>query len=348
MWRVIDSNLNRLREGLRVLEDIARFILNDPNLTRQLKAMRHSLKGPQPPLELLRARRAAEDVGAEPEAAEEQRADMLALVLANARRAQEALRVLEEFAKLPEAISYLDWAELKGFRFTLYSLEQELTARLLRQERRRKVSGLYVLVDPELARGRSEIEVTRQALAGGAAMIQLRDKRRSKGEILPLARELRRLCEEAGALFIVNDHADLAAAVNAHGLHVGQKDLPIAAVRPLLPLDCIVGRSNATLEEALRSQEEGADYVSVGAIFPTTSKDDARPAGLETLQHVAQQVSVPVVAIGGINETNVHQVMAAGATAVAVISAVVSADDVTAAARRLAQLIESSGQSQRT
>jgi thiamine-phosphate pyrophosphorylase len=202
--------------------------------------------------------------------------------------------------------------------------------------RRYELHGLYVIIDPEVAAGRDEVEVARQALAGGARLIQLRDKRQEKGVQLPIARALRDLCAEREALFIVNDHVDLALTVEAHGVHVGQKDLPVSAVRRLVPREMIVGCSTNNPEEARRAEADGADYVSVGRLFPTGSKADTRPATTETLRAVKAAVSLPVCAIGGISETNIDEVVAAGADMAAVIAAVVAAPDVEEATRGLA------------
>ncbi len=199
-----------------------------------------------------------------------------------------------------------------------------------------KLRGLYLIIDPEVAGARDEVEVARQAIKGGARLVQLRDKRRQKGLQLPVAEALLRLCRERGALFIVNDHVDLALAVGSHGVHVGQKDLPVAVVRRLVPRGMIVGCSTNNAEEARRAEADGADYVSVGRLFPTGSKEDTRPATLETLRAVKAAVSVPVCAIGGIDESNIDAVIAAGADMAAVIAAVTAAPNVREAARRLA------------
>jgi thiamine-phosphate diphosphorylase len=201
---------------------------------------------------------------------------------------------------------------------------------------RNKLHGLYVIIDPAVSRGRDEAEIARRAIEGGARLIQLRDKSREKGLQLPVARELRDICRRAGALFIVNDHVDLALAVEADGVHVGQKDLPVSVVRRLVPREMIVGCSTNNPEEARKAEADGADYVSVGRLFPTTSKRDTRPAGTDTIRAVKAAVSVPVCAIGGINESNIDEVIAAGVDMVSVISAVVADDDVRQAARRLA------------
>jgi len=198
------------------------------------------------------------------------------------------------------------------------------------------IRGLYVIVDPEQTRGRDAVEVARQAIEGGASVIQWRDKARDKGEQLPQLRAVRDLCRRHGAILIVNDHADLSLACQADGVHLGQKDLPPAAVRAFAPPEFIVGVSTNSVEEARRAQADGASYVAVGALFATASKADTRPASPQRLREVKQAVSVPVVGIGGINEGNIDEVLAAGADAVAVISAVTGADDVREAAAGLA------------
>lgn len=198
-----------------------------------------------------------------------------------------------------------------------------------------QLRGLYVIIDPEMAEGRDEVELGREALAGGARLLQLRDKTRGKGVQFPIAQALRRLCEEHGAPFVVNDHVDLALAVGADGVHVGQKDLPVSVVRRLVPTEMIVGCSTNNPDEARQAEADGADYVSVGRLFPTGSKEDTRPATIETLRAVKAALSVPVCAIGGINEGNIDEVVAGGADMAAVIAAVIAAPDVREAARQL-------------
>ena len=198
-----------------------------------------------------------------------------------------------------------------------------------------KIKGLYVIVDAQAAQGRDLVKVAEAVLRGGARIIQLRDKVHDKGDVLPAARSIRDLCREHDALLIINDHADLAVACSAHGVHLGQHDLPTREARDVLRPDQMIGTSNALLEEALESARQGADYVAVGAIFPTTTKEKTRPAGLETLQMVKERVSMPVVAIGGITLDNVAQVVSAGADAVCVISAVIGAPDPEGAARAM-------------
>jgi thiamine-phosphate diphosphorylase len=198
----------------------------------------------------------------------------------------------------------------------------------------RGLQGLYVIVDPEFSPA-GVLATAEAALKGGARMIQWRDKFREKGLQLPECREIARMCERYDSLLIVNDHADLTLAAGAHGLHVGQKDLPVDEARSIMPTPILIGTSNATLEEAIDSQQLGADYIAVGRMFPTATKTNTRPAGLETLRAVRQVAQVPVVAIGGITEGNIEAVVEAGADLIAVISSVTDAPDPACAARRL-------------
>jgi thiamine-phosphate pyrophosphorylase len=199
-----------------------------------------------------------------------------------------------------------------------------------------RLRGLYVIVDPAVAGGREVSHVAREAIAGGAALVQWRDKTREKGPQLADVRALAEICRGAGVPLIVNDDVDLALAAEANGVHVGQSDLAVSVVRRLVPDGWIVGASTNNADEARAAVADGADYVSVGNLFGTTSKDDTRPATLETLREVKAAVSVPVCAIGGIDETNIAGVVAAGADMAAVISVVMASDNPRAAAERLA------------
>lgn len=200
---------------------------------------------------------------------------------------------------------------------------------------------LYVLTDARVARGRSLVELVAAALEGGATAIQLREKSLSTLDQVTLGKELRRLTTDAGALFIVNDRADIACVLEADGVHLGQDDLPVAAARKILGPDAIVGGSAGNLEELARSLAAGVDYLGVGPMYPTGTKSDAGPPiGPAGLALIRQNTDLPIVGIGAIDAENAAPVIAAGADGVAVISAVIGADDVKAAARRLRQAVE--------
>jgi thiamine-phosphate pyrophosphorylase len=187
----------------------------------------------------------------------------------------------------------------------------------------KQIGRLHVLTDTVLQSRFTHTELTRLAIAGGADTIQFRQKQGSTGEMIEVARNMKRLCAEAGVTFIVNDRLDVAVAAEADGVHLGQEDFPIPMGREILGKDRIVGGSAATMEEAQKCLSEGADYVGFGPVFPTSSKDDAGPvSGIEILKQVVEAISVPIIAIGGISAENTSEVLSAGAHGIAVISAV--------------------------
>jgi thiamine-phosphate pyrophosphorylase len=200
--------------------------------------------------------------------------------------------------------------------------------------------GLYVVTDEKLSKGITHSEIARRAIAGGADIIQLRDKTCDCSYLRKCAEEIRDIARDAGVPFIVNDRLDIALQAGTDGVHLGQEDTPLKFARRVAPKGFIIGVSAGTLQEALDAERDGADYVGLGPIFSTASKSDAGEAcGLEMLREVKSRLSVPVVAIGGINAGNAAEVISAGADGIAVISAVVSQDDVTAAARKLKEII---------
>ena len=216
----------------------------------------------------------------------------------------------------------------------------------LRQAQAERIRGLYVIIDPEVTGGREPLDIARAAINGGARMLQLRDKLRDKGEQLPLGIALRDLCAANDALLIINDHADLAAALGPEhvGLHVGQTDLPVAEARQVLAPGQVLGRSNREIDLIIESQRMGADHVAFGAMYTTTTKQVTRaPQGPERLRQARAAATVPLVAIGGITAANVGPVVAAGADAICVTAAVGSAPDPEAAAAELTAAIRAAG-----
>ena len=250
------------------------------------------------------------------------------------------MRVLEELTKAPGMPSELISENYKQSRFHLYALEQDILARLLRQDKVQKLKGLYVIIDGQWLRGRRHVEIMRAAIRGGAQIIQLREKTMVKRDIVILARELRHICAEENVLFLVNDYLDVALDCDADGLHIGQEDIPAATARRLLKPDQLLGVTANTVENALAAQSDGADHIGIGAMFSTSSKEDVHVVGINRIIEIRKTVSLPVVAIGGINKTNIGAVLGSGAAAIAVISAVVSADDPEQAARELVNIIK--------
>jgi len=341
--RIVDANLNRIGEGLRLLEDVARLLLNDATLTQQLKTMRHKLVTSDRSFnqQLLQARNSEGDIGIDIKApGQERQRELPIMVVANARRVQESLRVMEELAKIPDTMLKLDSEKFKQARFNLYTIERTLLSKLARQDKTKRITGLYAIIDIQTLKERSPIEVANQAICGGAKTIQLRDKLQSKRELLPIAQQLKSLCAKHNVLFIINDYLDLALATDADGLHLGQDDLPISTARKLLPIDKILGCSTTTIDQAVAAESEGADYIAVGSIYPTISKETVKVVGLEIVRQVRQAVALPLVAIGGITKDNAAEVMTAGADSVAVISAILQAENIEEAARQIVDRLE--------
>ena len=347
-WRIIDANLNRSREGFRVLEDYARFVRNDGNLSGQLKNLRHELvaaetflpKSLAPELSsgelstepLLMSRDTVHDVGTQlSTVAENVRSDMSDVVIANSRRVQESLRSLEEFGKL---VSPKFAATVKQIRYRSYTLQQQLAmsaadaSRSPRVERIRKLHNavLYVLITESTCQLPWQ-QVVEASLRGGVDILQLREKHLNDRELLRRARWIADACHEADRLFIMNDRPDIAVAANTDGVHVGQDEIAVVDVRAVLGPDQVVGVSTHSLQQALAAQIDGADYIGVGPTFPSKTKSFEDYPGLELLRQVSANVRLPAFAIGGINEANLSEVVKAGGSRVAVTACVSSSHD---------------------
>lgn len=191
---------------------------------------------------------------------------------------------------------------------------------------------LYAITDRHWLRGRSLKQVVRESLDGGVTFLQLREKELEDSAFLAEAKELQTLCREYHVPFIVNDNVEIALRMDADGVHVGQSDMEAGMVREKIGPDKILGVSAQTVEQAIRAEAQGADYLGVGAVFRTGSKADADDVSYETLKAICDAVAIPVVAIGGITEENVKELTGSGICGVAVISAIYAADHIEAAA----------------
>jgi thiamine-phosphate pyrophosphorylase len=332
--RIVDAAANRAREGLRVLEDFARFALDDAHLTGRLKECRHALRealAGLPVAGLLRSRETQADVGTriktQSETVRQSPADV---AQAACKRVQEAVRSLEEFGKLWSATAA---AKLEGLRYNLYTLEKAL---LLTELNRHELDNrrLYLLVTESLCPHGCGPAV-RGALAGGVDLVQLREKDLPDRRLVELGKHVRRWTREVGAVYIMNDRADLAVVTDADGVHVGQDELSVKEARTIVGPHRLVGVSTHTMEQARQAVLDGADYIGVGPVFPSATKSFAALAGLELVRQVAAEIALPWFAIGGISPENVASVVEAGAKRIAVSHAIMSAADPEAAARAL-------------
>ncbi len=332
--RIIDANLNRAGEALRTLEEYARFVMESPGLAGRTKALRHSLAeaargfaAALPPADLPLAHRdIAGDVGACLKTpAEQTRADARAVAAAAARRAAEAIRVLSEYGKIANPALAGD---LEKIRYGLYAIEPLILAEADLKRRLAK-AGLYVLVTTSLCRG-DALATAREAVAGGADVIQLREKEMEDGEFHRLAAAMSEICREGGALFLINDRPHIASLVDAAGVHVGQGDLPVHLVRRLLGPGKIVGVSTSEPAMAEQALADGADYIGVGPVYETNTKLHRRAVGLEYVSWAAKWGQLPFFAIGSVNRDTIGDVVGAGCRSVAICTAITKAGDVAA------------------
>lgn len=334
LYRIVDAAINRAAEGLRVVEDYVRFVLDDGFLVGQLKELRHNFSAAVarfPMSARLAARETQRDVGTRVKHPQEMaRSSGEDILDANFSRVREALRSIEECAKvlLPEVA-----AEIERLRYRCYTLHRAIRITSAAAQRLRS-ARLYVLVD-----GRSSAEEFRSLVTAlveaGVHIIQLREKRLTEREILQRARILREITRNSQTLFIMNDRPDLAVLSGADGVHVGQEELSVKDARTIVGPRRLVGVSTHSIEQARQAVLDGADYIGCGPTFPSLTKEFSHFPGLEFLRQVAAEIRLPAFAIGGINESNLDSVLATGMRRVAVAAAVVEAPDPAAAARRM-------------
>jgi thiamine-phosphate pyrophosphorylase len=336
LGRILDASANRAREGLRVVEDYVRFVLDDPGLTRRFKEVRHRLAAAERGLDaelLLGSRDTRDDVGTHIMTTSEQaRENPRAVLAANFKRVGEALRSLEEYAKLVDV-----WlaGRFEVLRYDIYTLEK-LTMTAVATHRILGDAKLMILIGGLPTLG-DLTWLAGEVIAGGADVIQYRDKNIPDRELLRRAREVRILTAQARIPLILNDRADLSRLARSEGVHLGQEDLAVRDARRIVGPSALVGVSTHDREQLEASILAGASYLGVGPVFPSPTKEFSEPelAGLNYLQVAAETTNLPWFAIGGINENNLDRVLDAGATRIAVSSAVVAADSPREATERL-------------
>jgi thiamine-phosphate pyrophosphorylase len=336
--RILDANANRAREALRVIEDYCRFSLDDPCLSAETKQLRHDLTqqlGTLPGNLLVEARETLRDVGTRlTTMTEHQRHSLEAVVRANLKRLAEALRSLEEYSKLhrPQVSQALE-----ALRYRSYTLERAILIGTTARERLAD-ARLYVLLTGSLCTGSLDWTI-QEAAAGGARMVQLREKNLGDRELLDRARKVRHWTRKAGVLFIMNDRPDIARLTEADGVHVGQDELWVKDVRRILGPNALIGVSTHTIDQVRQAVRDGASYLGVGPTFPSETKEFADFPGLPFVEQAARETTLPAFVIGGVNRDTIGAAVAAGARRVAVSQAICQADDPRAAAAELLRIL---------
>lgn len=321
MKRIIDANLNRATEGLRVIEEIARFILSDAELSARLKTIRHELQKffDVEYDNLLDSRDTLNDVGCNiinPDKKE----SLDSIFKANFKRVEEAFRVLNQYASLDDS-----------YRYRIYTIEKEMRSKLKLDYKKIFLNDkkLYLVTNSDNFES-DEIFLDRVALSikSGVDIVQLREKNTTSKRFIYLAQRIRELTSHFGAAFIVNDRVDIAKISNADGVHLGQDDIPVSYAREILGDNAIIGVSTHCPEHAKKAITDGADYIGVGPVFKTPTKPSKDPVGLEYVKWAADNVNIPFFAIGSIDTANIKEVVEAGAKRVAVIRTIMYADDI--------------------
>lgn len=326
LYRILDASANRAREGLRVIEDYVRFRRDNGIISRELKEVRHHLTKALNDLNQHRwvaARDSVRDVGALGKlASERHRGSLEDVVRANLKRVEESLRSLEEYTKLLDQELSLT---ISRCRYRMYTVEKSLEA-LFQGRQRLEQATLYLLVTASQCRYGAEATI-RHAIEKGIDVIQIREKEKEGGDLLGYAEQVREWTAASGTLLIVNDRVDIAAAVGADGVHLGQDDLSVAAARKILGGSGLIGVSTHNLQQARQALFDGADYLGVGPVFPSKTKEFTDFAGLDYVRQAADNISIPWFAIGGIQAENLKEVLAAGARRIAVSSTICRAPD---------------------
>ena len=325
-FRILDASANRAAEGLRTIEEYARFVLEDRFLSEFAKQLRHDLRAVMatlPEKSLLVARAVTSDCGTSIETVGEMdRASAGAVLRAAAGRTQEAVRCIEEYGK---TISTFDSRKVEAMRYRLYTLCAALSLGPGRVDRLRD-ARLYVLVDAKLEPD-AFVSRLEMLFSSSVDIIQLRDKHVDDRQLYLYSKIAADLARRLGKLFIVNDRADIAAACHASGVHLGQEELPVEAARRIVGADSLIGVSTHSIEQARQAVLDGADCIGCGPTFPSKTKSFAQFPGLAFLREVAAEITLPAYAIGGIDERNLADVIATGIHGVAVSTGIIGVPD---------------------
>ncbi|KAA1261015.1 Thiamine-phosphate synthase [Rubripirellula obstinata] len=334
--RILDASANRVGEGLRTVEEWARFALDGEALSAELKAIRHQVStalAVLPRTSLLAARDTLGDVGTKiSQDTERVRDSASGVVAAGISRTGQSLRVIEEYLKTINADAA---ATIEQARYRFYTASANLELLIAAQDRQSRMQDarLYALIDA--GTNEAEFQATVTTLCeSGVDVLQLRDSSSDDRTLIARARIGTEIARKCSVLFIMNDRADLALAADCDGVHVGQEELPGPVARKIVGHDRIVGISTHSIDQAIQAVADGADYIGCGPVFPSRTKSFDEFAGLEYVREVSAQIQIPSFAIGGINESNLDQVIKSGCCRIALTAALRDCEDVTATATR--------------
>lgn len=324
MNRILDANINRACEAARVLEEIARFHLEDKNLSSDLKKIRHNICSTANISydKLLKARDTENDTGTNIKNPSK-RHGLDSVFKANIKRLQQSLRTLAEYSYSLE----IDPWKFEELRYKSYTVEKIMWEKLSMNINKYRLTDkkLYLVTNSDkFENDDAFLDAVASALKGGVQILQLREKNSSAERIIKLGKKIRDLCTTFNALFIINDRVDIAQVVKADGVHLGQDDIDIQSARELLDSNMIIGISTHAPKQALTAQSQGADYIGVGPVFETPTKEGRKAVGLEYVKWACENIEIPFFAIGGIDSSNCNEVIENGAKRIAVVRAIIN------------------------
>jgi len=317
--RMLDANFNRLSEGLRVLEDCHRFVLKDEDISSTIKHLRHQASELFVSLNLIQSRQTESDHGRFVSGAQEyQRNSLEDLLKSNFKRVEQSLRVLEELSKLD---SEARAKALEAMRYKVYELEQRSLCRKVFPSK-----CLYVLITKSLCKLDPAV-VVKAVCDGGASVIQLREKSMEDGEFLKWIEFVQKITEQYEIPLIINDRIHLVQLTGVQGVHMGQGDLPTQRAKSLLKPWQWLGRSTHEMVQAKAAESEGVDYIGVGPLFPTNTKEHREAVGMEYLKQVDREISIPYVGIGSVNHDTMPKILEYNPKGLAICTAIIATEN---------------------
>lgn len=334
IYRIIDANINRVSEGIRVLEDLCRFYYNDEIKTKELRELRHDVRKTFDNDELIAYRDSINDIGAaiSLKTTVDKKETIEALIKSNFKRIQEGLRTIEESLKI---LGYYEYGKkYETLRFKSYYLEQTYPNRKFYFK-----DSIYAILGEDFSNGKDNIQLTKELIESDIKIIQYREKNKDKVYKLNQCKIIRELTKKNNVTFIVNDDIDIAVAIQADGIHLGQKDMDPLEARKIAP-NMTIGLSTSNQNQALLALEKKVDYIGVGPIFNTETKKDVEYSeGLEYLKWVSKNIKLPSVTIGGIKEENLMDVINHGGKCFAMISELISTENIKGKVNNIRKII---------